>query len=284
MINTETLHMFKTWFDEYTKRYDSSNTDIQRNINLKVLHTNRVCIEIQDIAASLSLTPEQVRMAETTALLHDVGRFQQYARYGTFADSVSENHALLGEQVLKQEKILDCLERPDRELILYTVANHNRAAIPPDASPSFLFSLQLLRDADKLDIWRVVTEHYRNSNNSRNRAVELNLPDTPDISSEVACDIMEGRIVKVGSLKTLNDFKLLQTAWVFDLSFRRTFERLKEREYLAMLRESLPESPLVSDIFDRVDSFVARRLNDSDSKSRQIPVCPGGIFQVPRIV
>ena len=264
MINTETLRMFKTWFDEYTKRYDSSNTDVQRNINLKVLHTKRVCVEIQDIAASLSLTPEQVRMAETTALLHDVGRFQQYARYGTFADSLSENHALLGEQVLKQEQILDCLEKPDRELILYTVANHNRATIPPDAASTSLFSLQLLRDADKLDIWRVVTEHYGNSSNSRNKAVELNLPDTADISSEVACDIMEGRIVKVGSLRTLNDFKLLQTAWVFDLSFRRTFERLREREYLAMLRENLPDSPLVSDIFARVDSFVASRLNGSD--------------------
>lgn len=263
MIDSDSLVFFRAWFNEYVNKYSSTDGELQRNIDLKAEHTGKVCEEILDISASLFLSEEEVRIAETTALFHDVGRFEQYVRYGTFADSKSENHATLGAKVLEKEKVLDRLNQQDKVLILCTVANHNKAVLPEIKSERCLFFLRLLRDADKLDIWRVVTEYYKTSGTSRNKAIELNLPDTPEISSEIVENIMAEKIVNVSSLKTLNDFKLLQIAWVFDLTFRRTFEILLQRQYLTAIRNTLPESAEVRRMFGKVDSYINYRMNSS---------------------
>ena len=43
-------------------------------------------------------------LAKTAALFHDIGRFPQWKHYSTFVDSVSEDHALLGLEVLSRHK------------------------------------------------------------------------------------------------------------------------------------------------------------------------------------
>ena len=45
-----------------------------------------------------------MRIAEAVALLHDVGRFEQYKRYGTFNDRKSVNHAALGVEIMKKNR------------------------------------------------------------------------------------------------------------------------------------------------------------------------------------
>lgn len=259
MIDNKTLTSLKDWFCRYVSRYRSFDPGQQQNMDLKAKHTERVCEEILDIATSIALTDEQIRLAEVTALFHDIGRFEQYSRYGTFADHKSENHASLGAKVLKEEKVLDLLDKRDRDLILYAVSNHNRAVLPEEASEDCLFFLRLLRDADKLDIWRVVTEYYKDSGGRKNSAIELDLPDSPHISPEVVSDIMAERVVKISSLKTFNDFKLLQIGWVFDLTFRRAFELLRQRGYMRIIRDALPKSAQVDKIFAKVDSYVDLR-------------------------
>ena len=50
-------------------------------------------------------------VAEAIALFHDVGRFPQYARYKTFRDSISTNHAALGASVLFEQERSGSLPR-----------------------------------------------------------------------------------------------------------------------------------------------------------------------------
>ena len=83
-------------FKEYTDRYDSSRDMIR----LKIEHTYRVCGLCQQIAKSLDLPEEEVDVAWLTGLLHDVGRFEQLRRYGTFSDADSIDHAALGADIL----------------------------------------------------------------------------------------------------------------------------------------------------------------------------------------
>ena len=42
--------------------------------------------------------------------------------------------------------------------------------------------LQLIRDADKLDIWRIFSEYYESSKHDRASAAGLGLPDLPEYS------------------------------------------------------------------------------------------------------
>jgi hypothetical protein len=67
------------------------------------------------------------------------------------------------------------------------------------------------------------------------------LPDTPSISDDVYKDLMNKKIVNFKHLKNLNDFKLLQLAWIYDINFKPTFRRIEERNYLNMIYNVLPK-------------------------------------------
>ena len=62
MIDNKTVASLKAWFWEYVSRHGSSDPELQRNIDLKALHTKRVCDEIVDIATSIGLAEEKIRM------------------------------------------------------------------------------------------------------------------------------------------------------------------------------------------------------------------------------
>jgi hypothetical protein len=63
----------------------------------------------------------------------------------------------------------------------------------------------------------------------------------------------------MNDLETLDDFKLLQLAWVYDLNFPRTFEIVKERKYLEKIRQALPkDSRRVAEIYKHVQDYLER--------------------------
>jgi len=152
MIDEPTLLRLKSWFEQYAKRFDSYDVNISTNTELKKLHTRNVCIEMIDIANSLDLNRQNSFLAEAVALLHDVGRFDQYMRYHTFDDAKSENHAMLGVRILNREGVLGDINGGLRKLILDVVCYHNCAEIPPNRDERCTSFLKLLRDADKIDI------------------------------------------------------------------------------------------------------------------------------------
>ena len=76
-------------FAEYTRAYDPTDPKVR----LKIEHTYRVAALCEQIARSLSLSGADTDLAWLAGLLHDVGRFEQLRRYGTFEDAKSIDHA-----------------------------------------------------------------------------------------------------------------------------------------------------------------------------------------------
>ena len=260
MINEATLLNLKTWFDKYAKGFHSQETEFNNNINMKIEHTKRVCLEISAIANSLDLCQKDVCLAEIVALLHDKGRFKQYARYGTFADEKSEDHAALGVQIIKENDILNGINESAQSLILRTISYHNRASLPAHETEKCLLFVKMLRDADKIDIWRVVTNYYYRNNKKRNNGIELDLPDTPEFSEKILEDITAGRTAKTNDMKTLNDFKVLQMSWVFDVNFSYTAKILPERKYLEKIRDTITDKPRADAIYTMASSYLKKFL------------------------
>ncbi len=255
-VQTKLLKL-KDWFEDYTSGFYSNEPMVQQNIILKAEHTRRVCEAILMIGVSLELSSEDLSIAETCALLHDIGRFEQYKRYRTFSDHKSKDHAALGADVIQNLHVLDGIEPETAEMIIWTVRHHNRAALPENQTSRGLLFLKLLRDADKVDIWRVVTEYYHRSGNQRNRSIELDLPDTPQVSDAVYDALMNRTLVQMSDLKTLTDFKLLQMGWVYDLNFPMTFRIVREKRFLESIRDALPiSSSRVREIYKRVQAHV----------------------------
>jgi len=259
-MNEEIVEEFENWFAGYVQKFKSGNPDWQPNIILKEEHTKRVCKEILGIGRKIGLGDEDLCLAKVIALFHDIGRFEQFARYQTFVDRNSVNHAVLGVKILKETGALNGLNRSIRDLILRAILYHNRLALPKKETGKCLFFAKLLRDADKLDIWRVVTDYYRRKDGKRNTVIELGLPDTPGISSDVCRDLMDGRIVKVTHLKNLNDFKLLQIGWIYDINFVQTFRCVQERGYMEMIRDVLPESEKIAEIFNVLQTHMNEQV------------------------
>ncbi len=249
-VNGENLTEIKNWFTDYVDAFKKGDPAIQENIALKENHTRRVCKEILELGKSLGLTEEELNLAEVIALLHDVGRFEQYARYRTFKDSKSENHAELAVNIIEEKEILKHICNDTRDLIIYSIRYHNYPTLPEGEKENLLFYSKLLRDADKLDIWKVVTDYYSRQDGKRNTALELELPDSPGFSEEVAHDLKNKKSVLMKYVRNLNDFKLLQAGWVFDINFEPSLETVKQRRYLEKIRESLPESQEIDEIFE----------------------------------
>jgi putative nucleotidyltransferase with HDIG domain len=261
-MDEKTASALRKWFLRYGEGFRSGDLEDVEPINLKVEHTKRVCEEIKEIGRSLGLKFEDLLLAEVMALFHDIGRFEQYARYRTFADSQSENHATLGVRVLRKEGPLEGLAKEERHLILAVIAYHNRYKVPEGISKRCAFFSKLLRDADKLDIWRVVTDYYNRKDDARDRVVELGLPDTDEVSDQPCADLLAGKIARLQSMRSLNDFKVLQMSWVYDVNFRRTFQRIQERGYMEMLRDSLPETAKVAEVYAAVQAYVKEKASE----------------------
>ena len=253
---------FNIWFTKYVQTFKTDYPDLLQNIDLKEGHTKRVVKEIIKIGEQLGLNEEELNVAETVALFHDIGRFEQYARYGTFSDNLSVDHAYLGIQILEQNHTFDNTDQHTKELIFCTIRSHNKPYLPVNVSDQCLYYTKILRDADKLDIWRMVTGYYNKKNGKRNDTLILNLPDTPGFSEEVYNDLLNESIVNIKHVRNLNDLKLLQLGWIFDVNFKPTAEYIKKHRFLEKIRDVLPASKEISEIFELITSYRNEMYED----------------------
>ncbi len=262
-MTLDDLIIFKKWFSGYCKSFYTANIEDQKNISLKEEHTFNVCKNMVVIAKGLALSEDRTILAETAALFHDVGRFPQYAKYKTFRDSISVNHGLLGAQTLIEEKILERLSEDEQELIIRSVKFHNAFSVPKKEKEDIVFFIKLVRDADKLDIWRVFLEYYEGPEDSKASAVGLGLPDSPEYTPGVLSYIYNKEIVSLSKTKTLNDFKLLQLSWVFDLNFMPSFQLLNKRNYIDRIISNLPQTDEMQKVSSFLKDFVDKKLQGS---------------------
>lgn len=127
-----------------------------------------------------------------------------------------------------------------------------------------MYFSRLLRDADKLDIFNVVTSYYGAGPGEKSNAIELDLPDSPVISDDILASLQNGKMIRMQQLKSLNDFKLLQMAWIYDINFQPAFQVIQERSYLKKIRDALPASARIDQIYDHLLSYLQQRSNYSD--------------------
>lgn len=233
------LDSIHQWFDGYVHAFYDTDSEGLKNIKLKVEHTKKVC-EIMDLlTAGENLPEDDRRIAAAVALLHDVGRFPQYRRWRTFRDSDSDNHARMAIDVIREHKLLDGLVENERLLIQEAVRFHNLLELPDWVSTQDRMFMSLIRDADKLDIWRVFVELYAKPSDEQASAACLGLPDLPEYTDACVKDLLEKRVVRLENCRVLNDFKLIQISWALDLNFTTSYRLLLKRNYLQRVSETL---------------------------------------------
>jgi hypothetical protein len=260
-MEQEQLKKFRVWFDDYIAGFYGNDEFINANLKLKEEHSRRVCKEMLYLAQELDLAGNQKRIADVIAILHDVGRFEQFVKHRTYSDFRSVNHCLLGVGVLRREKVLEEVDRKSRELIEKAIEYHGLIELPADLEGECLLFSKLIRDADKLDIFYVVMEYCRQyRDNPEKFTLELEFPDEPVYSAEVVEEILCGRRIDYSKLRTLNDMRLCQLGWVYDVNFTATLKRIKHRRFLEKIFDFLPETEDIGKVREKIFKYVDSRI------------------------
>ena len=257
------LEKFNAWFDDYVKGFYCDDPYINANIKLKEDHSKRVCDEMRYLTDHLGLTPNQKRLADAIALFHDLGRFEQFSKYRTYKDHISINHCTMALEVMRKNRLLADVPDAERQIIEKAIELHGTKELPKHLKGDCLLFSKLIRDADKLDIFYVVLDYYKEyRDNPKEFQLEIELPDGPEYSVDVVNAILAGERVDYRAMRTWNDMKLCQLGWVYDVNYTATLKRIKERKFLEMVFGFLPETPDIEKvkkkIFDYVDSRIEK--------------------------
>ena len=214
-------------FMKYVEKFDISNSRIEG----KQKHSIRVKNVSKIIAKDLNLNEEEIELAMLIGLLHDIGRFEQEKQYHTFNDLKSFDHGDYGAELLKKSiRNFIKIDKYDN-VIIEAVRNHNKLRIDETLNKQEKFFARLVRDADKLDILNeTINVFYKESKERVNES---------DVSDYVLNFVKNHQTV--ASTKNVEmsylDGIVRTIAFVFDLNYRKSFEIVKEQNYINRIIE-----------------------------------------------
>ncbi len=267
-MQQQNFDTIRRWYRSYMAGFTNHSSELAGIIGVKLGHIERVVKEMDALTGTLDLTASDRLLARTIAQLHDVARPRQLEEYGTFEDAKSENHALLAVRIINEEKVLDHLPSDEQELIRTAIANHNRYEIADDLDDRTSLFCKLIRDADKLDIWRVFIEAEQDPDSPESTTIFFNLPEKPEATPVVVEAIRKRHVAEYRVLKTRNDFRLLVLGWVYDLSFPHSLRCVRERGYVQTLADKLPDTPSLNDLVAQITGHMAHRIEGGTSSKR----------------
>jgi hypothetical protein len=263
-MTPESLTTLTNRYHAYVDTFRDGSGALPDMLRLKLEHTHGVVADARRIMAGESWDATARTLGEASALLHDAGRYSQMAEFGTFQDSKSIDHAKRGVQVIQQQRWLDHLHAEERNLVLAAVALHNRRAIPPSLIPRLIPLAHLVRDADKLDIFRVMESAVNDGSLARNPEIAWGLQVKGAPSPDVVAAISQGRSVSYTWIRTLSDFVLIQVGWLIggfynDTALRLACER-KVLEFREAFLKTLSDDPGVEVCCNAARDYFKRHL------------------------
>ena len=263
----EILNEMHNWMTNYMKSFYTDDEEVQRGILIKENHTGYVTSNCVELAKHLKLNQHDVELAEIIGLFHDVGRFRQYSIYKTFNDADSEDHADLGIKVINELDFFKKLSRTDFELVNFSIAQHNKKEIAScDDDRKILFA-KIIRDADKLDIYRVL-EPYFDQKNADKMPNFIKGKFIAEITDNFVEHFAKGEQADYREIKTNGDRKIVRLMWVYDVNFAWTMKKISERGYIDKIIENLPRDEKNSSRIDegifKLKKFVSDKIQRGD--------------------
>lgn len=290
-------------FAEYVRNYDPSD----EKIKLKIDHTYRVAGLCQSIAKSLNLSEADVDIAWLLGMLHDIGRFEQIRRFGTFSDADSVDHAEFGADLLFKEGLIrkfaegyyekcelvgagneeagqaysrqkdcqkdykedcdegklnseqvKCNEGKLAGLLELAIRQHNKYRVKEGLTERQLMFCNILRDADKVDIFKV--------------NAEVPMEIIYDVTTEelkngiITKEVLESFYRKETVLKSLRksavDHIVGHISLLFELVYPESYRQAKEQGYVYKLLDFKSDVPDVDVEFGRMREYLDEFLKN----------------------
>ena len=239
-------------------------------IELKLRHTFHVVDACFYLARALKLSDEETYIACLIGLLHDVGRFEQLTRFHSFDDSLIP-HAKLSVKFLFLDGHIQDYLAPKYEawspVIEAAIEYHGVFQVPDGLPENVLLFTQLIRDADKLDNFRVKATD----------SMEAMLDVTEaDLSRESLSDYAYETFMKkeplINSLReTRPDMWLSYVAYLFDLNFPASFVWIRESGYMEkILRRYAPIDPEDKKLWQKISGLTRSYIQENCGLSENL--------------
>lgn len=209
-------------FARYLENYDMKNDKIY----LKKVHTFAVLDAAAYICEKEKVSQEDTQLALLIALLHDIGRFEQIKAFHSFDDQKFD-HAKFGVKVLFEDgKIREFIRESAYDAVIEkAIACHSAYRLPEGLSERERIQCKIIRDADKLDNFRVKdTEKIETLFDRPEEEV-----GREEISDHILEEIRAERSILSSTRKTHMDQWVSYLAFIFDLNFPASFQFLWER-------------------------------------------------------
>ena len=192
-------------------------------------HILHVAENSKMIAQYLKLDEEKIKLAELIGIFHDIGRFEQARVYDTFSDKDSGvDHAAYSLKVLYDDGLISKFINTNEydEIIKVSVYNHNKAKIAENVEGEALLFSKIIRDADKLDIYRVINEDamidifwYKDFNGQ-------------EIHEEIFKHFIENKFINYKEIQNNADQILAFYNYIYDFNFPYCLKIIKDNKYL----------------------------------------------------
>lgn len=248
-------------FREYLKKYDTNDGSIA----LKIKHTYEVVKKSEYIANGLRLDKENIELAKIIALLHDIGRFEQIKEFGEFNDKKIE-HAEFGVKVLFDNGLIRNFINEDKydSIIYKAIYNHNKYKIKKNLNEKELLHCRIIRDADKLDNFRV--KEKDKIEDMFPKIYNKNTINYETVSEKVYEDFMQHKCIKLEDRKTIIDYWVCVIAFIFDLNFNISLQYVKENNYIDVLVDRIEyknknTKQKMEDIRKCANKYIENRCN-----------------------
>ena len=249
----------KKAFERYLDQYDREDDKIK----LKIVHTYGVVRCMNQITKKMGLSKEERKLAELIALLHDIGRFEQLKRFGSFEPGLMD-HAAYGAEILFEEGMIREFIEDSRydEIIRMAIEKHSAYKLIGISDPCALLHAKLIRDADKLDNCRVKLE------DSVETMLDVSAEEVgkQQISPEVLAQVYQKTSIDNKTRNTKMDYWVSYVAYFFDINFPETLEIIQEHQYVDRIIRRIPYSNIdtakkMRQIGDFVNEYIKGRIS-----------------------
>ncbi len=237
-------------FDEYTSAYDLKS----EMIALKYHHSYTVSDLMVELAFRLELTKEQMELAKIIGLLHDIGRFEQFKKFGSFSDKNVDHADESCNYLFKDGHIRDFIE-DDRydSIIEKAIRYHNKFRVPKLSDEELLFT-KMIRDMDKVDIYKQCAIHLDDKF------------DADEVNKELLEEFKNYRCGSKDLVKSKTDATLIHLSFIFDINFEESYDILVETDNFDLYLSMIDVAPNSEKLWRKIKEICFDRINQGVMK------------------
>lgn len=221
---------------KYFEKFLNKNFDINdAKISHKANHTYNVVENSKYLCEYLKLDKTNTELALITALLHDIGRFDQAKEMQTFREDITNfDHATLGVKLLFEKGEIKNYGVDEKfyPIIEKAIANHSKYILDETGmTDDEILQCKIIRDADKIDSFRAKTvdDIYTMANITKEDI------ENSKVTEKVYNAFKEHKTILSKDRQTGLDIWVSYIAFIYGLEFKGSYELINKKDYLNKL-------------------------------------------------